>query len=88
MSAAAALGEGNGTAADKSGIMSRAFESYRQVLKGEVLMFSVFLGVYGLVILSAIIVVIIKSRRNISPAPVAEKAINEKAAPYTTPETG
>ena len=80
MSAAAALGGGNNVAADKSGIMSRAFDTYRKVLNGEVLMFSVFLGVYGLIILSAIIIVIVKSRRNASPVPVAEKAISEKAA--------
>ena len=34
---------GNGTAAGESGIMSRAFESYRDVLKSKVYMFSVFL---------------------------------------------
>jgi len=51
---------GNGTAADESGIMSRAFESYRNVLKGEVYMFSVFLGAYALVVLSAIVIMIFK----------------------------
>ena len=81
VSAAAAPGGGNNTAVDESGIVSRAFESYRKALNGEVLMFSVLLGIYGLVILSTIIIMVVKSRRNASPAPVAEKAISEKAAP-------
>ena len=49
-----------------------------RIHKGEVLMFSVLLGFHGLVILSAIIIMIVKSRRNASPAPVAEKAISER----------
>ena len=86
VSAAAALGgagNGNGTtaASDESGIMSRAFEAYRKVLKGEVIMFSVFLAVYVLVVLSALVILVVKSRRTSSTAPVADKAVNEKAAP-------
>ena len=72
---------GNGTAADESGIMSKAFESYRDVLPGEVYMFSVFLGAYALVVLSAIVIMIFKSRRNTSPAPAAEREMDEKSAP-------
>jgi len=44
--------------------MTRAFESYRTVLRGEVSMLSAFLGAYALVVLTAIIPLIIKSRRN------------------------
>jgi len=44
--------------------MARAFESYRAVLRGEVYMFSAFLGAYALVVLTAIIPLVIKSRRN------------------------
>jgi hypothetical protein len=85
VSAAAALGgdgSGNGTAADESGIMARAFESYRAVLRGEVIMFSVFLGAYALVVLSAIILLIVKSRTTATPAPAAEeREVKEKPAP-------
>ena len=83
-SAAAMLGgdgSGNGTAADESGIMSRAFESYRDVLTGEVYMSSVFLDAYTLVVLSAIVIMIFKSKRNAYPAPSAEREMNEKSAP-------
>ena len=87
ISAAAA---GNGTsAADESGIMARAFESYRKVLRGEVYMFSVFLGVYALVLLSAIVILIVRSSssttRDAPPAPAAEKAVDEKAAAAAAP---
>jgi len=44
--------------------MARVLESYRTVLRGEVYMFSAFLGAYVLVVLTAIIPLIIKSRRN------------------------
>jgi len=57
----------NGTAADESGIMSRAFDSYRTVLNGEVYMFSV--------------IMIFKSRRNASPGPAAEREMCEQSAP-------
>ena len=75
VSAAAMLsgdGSGNGIAADESRIMLRAFESYRIVLKGEVYMFSVFLGAYALVAPSTIVIMLVKSR-NASPAPSAER---------------
>ena len=44
---------GNRTADEESGIMARAFESYRTVLRGEVYMFSAFLGAYVLVVPSS-----------------------------------
>jgi len=44
---------GNRTADEESGIMARAFESYRTVLMGEVYMFSAFLGAYVLVVPSS-----------------------------------
>ena len=46
----------------------RAFESYRKVLCGEVFMFSAFLGVYALVLLSVLIILIVKSTRRGVPA--------------------
>jgi len=61
--------------------MSRAFESYRDVLKGEVYMFSVFLVAYALVVLSAIVIMIFKSKRNAYPAPAVEREMSEKSAP-------
>ena len=61
--------------------MSRAFESYRIVLRGEVYMFSAFLGAYALVILTAIILLIIKSRRTATAVPAAEREMKEKSAP-------
>jgi len=84
ISAAASLGgdgSGNRTAADESGVMSRAFESYRNVLRGEVYMFSAFLGAYALVILTAIILLILKSRKATTPVPAAEREVKEKPAP-------
>jgi hypothetical protein len=86
ISAAATVGgdgSGNGSAAEASGIMSRALESYRTVLKGEVYMFSVFLAVYALVVLSALLILVFKSRRDaaITPAQAAEKAVDEKVRP-------
>ena len=44
---------GNRTADEESGTMARAFESYCTVLRGEVYMFSAFLGPYVLVVLSS-----------------------------------
>ena len=76
-----AAATGNRTAAEESGIMARAFESYRTVLRGEVYMFSVFLGVYALVVLTAIILLIVKSRRTATPVPAEEREIKEKPAP-------
>jgi len=76
-----AAASGNGTAADESGIMSRAFGSYQDVLKSEVYMFSVFLGAYAPFVLSAIVIMIFKSKRNASPAPSAEREMSEKSAP-------
>ena len=78
VSAAAA---GNTSAADESGIMARAFESYRSVLRGEVYMFSAFLGAYALVILTALILLVLKSRRTATPVPIEESEIKEKPAP-------
>jgi len=59
---------GNCTADEESGIMARASESYRTVLRGEVYMFSAFLGAYVLIVLTAIILLIIKSRRTATQA--------------------
>jgi len=81
VSAASMSGNGTAADADESGIMSRAFESYQDVLKGEVYMFSVFLGAYALVVLSTIVVMMFKSRRNASPGPAAEREMSEKSAP-------
>jgi len=44
-------------------------------------MFSVFLGANALVVLSAIVIMIFKSRRNASPGPAAESEMSEKSAP-------
>jgi len=80
--AASSNGNGNGTAADERGIMERAFESYRDFLQGEVYMFSVFLGAYALVVLTALILLIFKSRRTASSAaPAGEREVKEKPAP-------
>jgi len=77
-------GNGNCTAAEEHGIMARAFESYQDFLQGEVYMLSVFLGAYALVVLSAFILLIFKSRRSASPAaPAAEREVKEQPAPYT-----
>ena len=84
VSAAASLGgdgSGNRTAAEESGIMARAFESYRSVLRGEVYMFAAFLGAYVLVVLIAIILLVLKSRRSATPAPTEEREVKEKPAP-------
>ena len=78
---AAATGSGNTTAAEESGIMARAFESYRSVLRGEVYMFSAFLGAYALVVLTAIILLVLKSRRSATPVPTEEREVKEKPAP-------
>ena len=54
---------GNRTTDEESGIMARAFESYRTVLRGEVYIFSAFLDAYVLVVLTGIVLLIVKSRR-------------------------
>jgi len=54
---------GNRNADEESGIMARASESYRTVLRGQVYMFSAFLGAYVLVVLTTIILLVFKSRR-------------------------
>jgi len=72
---------GNRTADEESGIMARAFESYRTVLRGEVYMFSAFLGAYVLVVLTAIVLLIVKSRRTATHGPVEVREVKEKPAP-------
>ena len=71
---------GNRTADEESGVMARAFESYRTVLR-EVYMFSAFLGAYVLVVLTAIILLIVKSRRTATHGPVEVREVKEKPAP-------
>jgi len=61
--------------------MARAFESYRAVLRGEVYMFSAFLDAYVLVVLSAIILLIIKSSRTATHVPVEVREVKETPAP-------
>jgi len=70
---------GNRTADEESGIMARAFESYRTVLKGEVYIFFAFLGAYVLV-LTGIVLLIVKSRRTATHVPVEVREVKEKPA--------
>jgi len=59
--------------------MARAFESYRAVLRGEVYMFSAFLGAYVFVVLTVLILLIIKSRRTATHVPVEVREVKEEA---------
>jgi len=78
---------GNRTTDEESGIMARAFESYRTVLRGEVYMFSAFLDAYVLVVLTGIILLIVKSRRTATRVPVEVREVKEKPAPLGSPWT-
>jgi len=69
---------GNRTADGESGIMARAFESYRTVLRGEMYMFFAFLGAYVLVVLTCIILLIAKSRRTATHVPVEVREVKLK----------
>ena len=51
-------GSGNRTAAEESGVMVRAFESYRAVPRGVTYMFSTFLGAYVLVVTVTVLLII------------------------------
>ena len=59
--------------------MVRASESYRAVLRGEVYMFSAFLGAYVFVVLTVITLLIIKSRGNATHVPVEVREVKEEA---------
>jgi len=61
--------------------MARTFGSYRSVLRGEVYMFSAFLDAYVLVVLTAIILLIIKSSRTATHVPVEVREVKETPAP-------
>jgi len=59
--------------------MARAFESYRAVLRGEVYLFSAFLGAHVFVVLTVIILLIIKSRRTATHVPGEVREVKEEA---------
>lgn len=56
-----AAGSQNSSGADNSGILANIIDSYRDLLKGEMILFIVFLGLWGVVVISAICILIYHS---------------------------